>query len=59
MGPSEFIAIRTAMLPGGYAIFLEPGAGAADTAAKLKGLGYTIADPIETAIPGYYAVRAR
>ena len=59
MGPSEFVALRTAMLPGGYAIFIEPGTDAAEATAKLKALGYATADPVEATIPGYYVVRAR
>lgn len=59
MTPSEFLALRTAMLPGGYAIFIEPGTDAEPTIAKLKGFGFAVADQLESPIGGHYVIRAR
>ena len=59
MTPSEFVALRTAMLPGGYAIFIEPGADVEPTVAKLKAFGFTVADQIDSPIGGHFVIRAR
>lgn len=59
MEPGHLVTIRTAMLPGGYAIFLESTAtDAAPLIEKLHKLGYQVADQID-APAGSTAVRAR
>jgi hypothetical protein len=58
--PQHLIMVRSAILPGGYAIFVETGAPAADSLVeKLKAVGYTVADPLEDALAGATVVRAR
>ncbi len=59
LGPLEFNAIRRALLPGGYAVFIEPGTDGAATAEKLKTLGFEVADVIDSPIPGRYVIRGR
>jgi len=59
MGPSEYVAMRTAMLPGGYAIFIEEGGDGSAAVASLKGFGFTVADALDSPIPGHYVIRAR
>ncbi|HET9030747.1 MAG TPA: hypothetical protein VFN49_11275 [Candidatus Aquilonibacter sp.] len=54
----DFITIRRAMLPGGYAIFAETNTSATDIVEKLKKFGYEVADEIES-LPGHNVVRAR
>jgi hypothetical protein len=59
LNPGHLVMIRTAMLPGGYAIFVEPeDADAAQLTEKLKSLGYEVADVIE-APSGSTVIRAR
>jgi hypothetical protein len=56
---SHLVMIRTAMLPGGYAIFVEPEhADAGALTEKLKTLGYQVADAIESPA-GSTIIRAR
>ena len=43
----EFITLRRAVLPGGFAIFADSTASAPDIAEKLKKLGYEVADVID------------
>lgn len=58
MQDMDFVTIRTAMLPGGYAIFAEHNTSANDIADKLRKLGYQVADVLDS-IPGHNVVRAR
>lgn len=58
MQDMDFITLRTAMLPGGYAIFAEHNTSANDIADKLRKTGYQVADALDT-IPGHNVVRAR
>lgn len=55
---TDFITLRTAMLPGGYAIFAETTVSANDIADKLRKTGYQVADALDS-IPGHNVVRAR
>jgi hypothetical protein len=58
--PSHLVHIRTAMLPGGYAIFVEPTEPApAPLTEKLHGAGYAIADSLDGALAGSTVIRAR
>jgi hypothetical protein len=58
--PGHLITVRTAMLPGGYAIFVESAApDAAPLVAKLKELGYEVADELAGALAGATVIRAR
>lgn len=58
--PSHLITIRTAMLPGGYAIFVENGAAdATSLAQKLTALGYQVADELPGALVGSTVIRAK
>jgi hypothetical protein len=58
--PGHFVAIRTAMLPGGYAVFVESSAPDAEPLIeKLNGLGYQVADELRGALPGSTVIRAR
>jgi hypothetical protein len=59
LGPLEFNAIRRALLPGGYAVFIEVGTDGVATTEKLKTLGFEVADVVESPIPGRYVVRGR
>lgn len=54
----DFVTIRNAMLPGGYAIFAEAKTPANEIVEKLQKTGYKVADAIE-AVPGHQVVRAR
>jgi hypothetical protein len=54
----DLVTIRTAMLPGGYAIFAETTISSNDIVARLKQFGYNVADPLDT-IPAHNVVRAR
>jgi hypothetical protein len=57
--PADLIAIRRATLPGGYAIFIEPGTDAQGTIAKLREFGYEVTDEVESPIAGHRVIRAR
>jgi hypothetical protein len=59
LGPLEFSAIRRALLPGGYAIFIEQGNDGAASVDKLKALGFEVADLIDSGVAGRYAIRGR
>jgi hypothetical protein len=60
MEPQHLLTIRTAMLPGGYAVFVESSApDAAPLVEKLKGLGYQVADELPGALAGSTIIRAR
>jgi hypothetical protein len=60
MEPSHLVMIRTAMLPGGYAIFVEPSAPQPQPLTeKLQGVGYAVADPLDDALAGSTVIRAR
>lgn len=59
IAPPELTMLRTAMLPGGYAIFLEESVSAGEIAEKLKAFGFTVADPLDGALQGWQVVRAR
>ncbi len=54
----DFVTLRTAMLPGGYAIFAETTISANDITDKLRKFGYHVADALDS-IPGHNVVRAR
>jgi hypothetical protein len=54
----DFVTLRTAILPGGYAIFAETDTSANDIADKLRKFGYQVADALDS-IPGHNVVRAR
>ena len=59
MDPAHLITIRTAMLPGGYAIFIQPEtADVGPLRDKLLQYGYEIADEVQ-APSGATAIRAR
>ncbi|HTV93310.1 MAG TPA: hypothetical protein VMG98_11375 [Verrucomicrobiae bacterium] len=58
--PSHLVHIRTAMLPGGYAIFVEPTAPAPQPLTeKLQAAGYAVADSLDNALAGSTVIRAR
>jgi hypothetical protein len=58
--PQHLVTIRTAMLPGGYAIYVESEApDAAPLLEKLRGLGYEFAEEVAGALPGATVIRAR
>jgi hypothetical protein len=58
--PQHLIMLRTAMLPGGYAIFVESAApDAMPLTEKLLALGYGIADALDGALAGSTVIRAR
>lgn len=58
--PQHLITIRNAMLPGGYAVFVESSAPeSAPMTEKLHEMGYTVADALDGALPGSTVVRAR
>jgi hypothetical protein len=58
--PQHLVTILGAMLPGGYAIFIEPETTAAKgLIEKLLSFGFTIADELQGAIAGSTAIRAR
>ncbi|MGD0969039.1 MAG: hypothetical protein ABR949_12235 [Candidatus Aquilonibacter sp.] len=60
MDPSHLVHIRTAMLPGGYAVFVEPSEPAPEALTeKLRGAGYAIADALDGALAGSTVIRAR
>lgn len=44
----EFITLRKAVLPGGYAIFADATTSATDIVDKLKKTGYDVADALST-----------
>jgi hypothetical protein len=58
VAPSDLVAMRSAMLPGGYAIFIEEGGTAGGSIARLRELGYTVADELD-AVAGFAIIRAR
>jgi hypothetical protein len=58
--PQHLVTIRTAMLPGGYAIFVEANEPAAPPLTeKLQATGYNIADALNGALAGTTVIRAR
>jgi len=58
--PQHLVMLRTAMLPGGYAIFAESEKpAAAPLAEKLRTLGYAVADALDGALPQATVIRAR
>jgi hypothetical protein len=58
--PQHLVTIRTAMLPGGYAIFVESSAPeAAPLTEKLHAMGYAVADALDGALAGSTVIRAR
>jgi len=60
MVPQHLVTIRTAMLPGGYAIFVQSHASdAAPLTEKLRSVGYQVADVLDGALPGSTVIRAR
>jgi hypothetical protein len=59
MVPAEHVALRTAMLAGGYAIFIEPGEDASKGLETLRGCGYQVADELPSPIAGHFVIRAR
>ena len=44
----DLVTIRTAILPGGYAIFADASVAGNDVAARLKQCGYAVADVLDT-----------
>ena len=58
MQDPDFIMLRTAILPGGYAIFAENNTSVNDISDKLRKCGYQVADALDS-IPGHNVVRAR
>jgi hypothetical protein len=57
--PQHLVTIRSAMLPGGYAVFVESSAPeAAPLTEKLQTVGYQVADALD-ALPGSTVIRAR
>lgn len=60
LGSLEFNAIRRALRPGAYAIFIEEGSNAdgAASAEMLKEKGFLVADVLDSPIPGHYAIHA-
>ncbi|HTX56258.1 MAG TPA: hypothetical protein VMD47_04060 [Candidatus Acidoferrales bacterium] len=60
INPQFLVTIRTAMLPGGYAVFVESTAPPAQPLTeKLHATGYAVADALEGALPGSTVIRAR
>jgi|HubBroStandDraft_1064217.scaffolds.fasta_scaffold176768_3 hypothetical protein len=58
--PLHLVHIRTAMLPGGYAVFVEPTAPEAQPLTeKLQAAGYAVADALDNALAGSTVIRAR
>jgi hypothetical protein len=58
--PQHLVTIRTAMLPGGYAVFVESSAPEpAPLTEKLHTMGYTVADALPGALAGSTVIRAR
>ncbi len=58
--PQHLITIRNAMLPGGYAVFVESSApDAAPLTGKLHEMGYNVADALDGALEGSTVIRAR
>ncbi|HTU69591.1 MAG TPA: hypothetical protein VMF11_04645 [Candidatus Baltobacteraceae bacterium] len=60
VAPTHLMTIRSAMLPGGYAIFVESKAPKPEPLTeKLQAVGYNVADTLEGALPGSTVIRAR
>jgi hypothetical protein len=60
IAPQHLVTIRTAMLPGGFAVFVESNApNAAPLTEKLHAMGYVVADPIDSILADFTVVRAR
>jgi hypothetical protein len=60
LDPRHLVTILSAMLPGGYAIFIESEkTGAKALIEKLLSFGFTIADELQGALAGSTAIRAR
>jgi hypothetical protein len=58
--PQHLVTIRTAMMPGGYAIFVESSAPEAQPLTeKLQAMGYQVADALDGALAGSTVIRAR
>ena len=58
--PQHLITIRSAILPGGYAVFVESTApDPAPFVEKLKTMGYNVADVLDGALPGSTVIRGR
>jgi hypothetical protein len=58
--PQHLVTIRTAMLPGGYAVFVESSEPAAQPLTeKLHSVGYSVADALDGAPAGSTVIRAR
>ncbi|MGA7747428.1 MAG: hypothetical protein WBG27_02385 [Candidatus Aquilonibacter sp.] len=58
--PAHLVTIRTAMLPGGYAVFVESTEPPAEPLTeKLHGVGYAVADSLDGALAGSTVIRAR
>ncbi len=59
LGRSDFNAMRTAMLPDGFGIFIEPGNDPAPAVETLRERGYRVIDVVESPVPDHIVVRAR
>jgi hypothetical protein len=59
IAPPDLVTIRTAMLPGGYGIFMEQNVPAQEIAQRLKSFGFSVADPLDGVVAGWHVVRAR
>jgi hypothetical protein len=58
--PQHLVTIRSAMLPGGYAVFVESTAPEAKPLTeKLHSMGYNVADALDGALAGSTVIRAR
>jgi len=58
--PQHLVTIRTAMLPGGYAVFVESTEPEPQPLTeKLQGVGYQVADALDGALAGSTVIRAR
>jgi hypothetical protein len=60
LNPPHLVTIRSAMLAGGYAIFVESdGPQAQPLIEKLRAIGYQVADELSGALAGSTVIRAR
>ncbi len=58
--PQHLVTIRTAMLPGGYAVFVESAApSGAPLVEKLRNVGYQVVDELPGTLAGSTVIRAR
>ncbi len=54
----DLVTIRTAILPGGYAVFVDSSVDGAQLAEQLKAVGYAVTDVLDP-LGDYTVVRAR